>query len=340
MAGASLARQHRCWPGVFLLLLLLLACRGGEEGNRPPEPATPGGVIISTVEPSPGGTASRPTEALPTATSAPTPTPTPPAPVAAVVNGQYLFLADYERQVSQLEQALVAQGLDPDTEEGQAQLAERRQQVLDSLIDYLLIEQGAASVGVTLSEAELEAQMEADIAAGGGEAAFEQWLQATGQTRDGYKESLRQAMLSQRVFEAVTAGVSDVAEQVHARHIVLGSEEAGRQVLARLREGADFAALAREQSLDLATKDNGGDLGWFPRGLVAPELENAAFALQPGGISDLILLGDGYHILQVVEREAARPLSPEMQMDLKLAVFERWLAERRDAATIERFVGE
>ncbi len=193
---------------------------------------------------------------------------------------------------------------------------------------------------MSLGDEEVEAQMAADIAAGGGEEAFDQWLQATGQTRDEYKESLRQAMLTQRVLEAITADIPDAVEQVHARHIVLGSQEESQQVLEMLRAGADFVVLARERSLDLATRDNGGDLGWFPRGLVAPELENVAFALQPGGIGGPILLGDGYHIIQVVERETARSLSPEAQMDLKLAVFERWLAEQRNAATIERMVKE
>ncbi len=331
-------KWRRCWLLLLLLALVLSGCQGAEETGQPVEPGQTVAVIVSTVEPSPPAPTARPTEVPPTAT--PTFTPTPPAPLAAVVNGQYIFLADYERQVAQLEQAMLAQGLDPGTEEGQAQLAEKRREVLESLIDYLLIEQGAASLGVTLGDEEVEAQMAADIAAGGGEEAFDRWLQATGQTRDEYKESLRQAMLTQRVLEAITANIPDAVEQVHARHIVLGSQEESQQVLEMLRAGADFVVLARERSLDLATRDNGGDLGWFPRGLVAPELENAAFALQPGGIGGPILLGDGYHIIQVVERETARSLSPEAQMDLKLAVFERWLAEQRNAATIERMVKE
>ncbi|MFN2227755.1 MAG: peptidylprolyl isomerase, partial [Anaerolineae bacterium] len=176
--------------------------------------------------------------------------------------------------------------------------------------------------------------------AGGGQAAFDEWLVATGQTRDDYKEMLGQSMLAQRAMEAVMADVPAEAEQVHARHIVVDSEEAGNEVLAALQGGADFVALAREYSVDLATRDNGGDLGWFPRGLVAPELETAAFRLQPGQISGLVKLGEGYHIVQVVEREEARPLSWETQMDLQRAAFEQWLEDLRAAARIERFVTE
>ena len=196
------------------------------------------------------------------------------------------------------------------------------------------------AMGISLDDEELESRVEADIAAGGGQDAFDEWLQATSQTREDYKEMLRQSLLAQRVLDAVTADVGSEAEQVHARHIMVGSEEEAQQVLTMLQEGADFVALARERSLDLATKDNGGDLGWFPRGLVAPELENAAFALQPGQVSGIVHLGEGYHVIQVVEREIASPLSPEVQLELQLATFEGWLAELRASAVIERFVAE
>lgn len=321
---------------VLVLAILLTACTTGSDGGRTAGSGEQPAIVVATVAPEQGQPTLAPTAAPPTVT----PTPTPPAPLAAQVNGQYVFLADYEQRVAQYEQALVQQGIDPNTGEGQADLAQARQDVLQGLIDAVLIEQGGAALGIALTEEELEAQIEADIAAGGGQAAFDEWLQAVGQDRDDYKEMLRQSMLSQRVMEAVTAEVGAEAEQVHARHIVVDSEESAREILAMLQQGADFAALAREYSLDQATKDNGGDLGWFPRKLVAPELENAAFALQPGQVSDAVRLGEEVHILQVVEREAARPLEPEVQLDLRLAIFEQWLAELWASSAIERFVGE
>jgi parvulin-like peptidyl-prolyl isomerase len=260
--------------------------------------------------------------------------------LAALVNGRYVFLADYEQRVAQYEQALIEQGVDLNTDEGHAYQAQARQDVLEGLIDGVLIEQGGAALGIELTDQELEEQVDADIAAGGGLEPFEEWLQSTGQTRDDYKEMLRQSLLAQRAMDVVSSDVGTEAEQVHVRLIMVDSEEAALQILSQLQQGGDFAALVREHSLDLATKENGGDLGWFPRGLVAPELEAAAFALQPGQVSDVIRLGEGYHIIQVVEREAARPLSPDVQLDLKLSIFEDWLAELRAAAEIERYVGE
>jgi parvulin-like peptidyl-prolyl isomerase len=334
-------RAARRWLLILPLLALALVGCGGEEDRRPSVATQSPGVVVGqetvsvvTVEPG---------QELPTAVFTevpPMPTATPPAPLAALVNGEYVFLADYERRVAQYEDALLVQGLDPASDEGQVRLAQVREDVLDSLIDYVLIEQGAPSLGVSLSDEELEAQVEADIAAGGGQAAFDEWLQATGQTREDYKEMLRQSLLSQRVLEVFAAQVPAEIEQVHARHIMADSEEAAQEILALLQEGNDFVALARERSTDLATRENGGDLGWFPRGLVAPELENAAFALQPGQFSGIVVLGEGFHIIQVVEREDARPLSPEMQLDLGLALFDQWLEEQREAAVIERFVSE
>jgi parvulin-like peptidyl-prolyl isomerase len=325
---------------VLALSLLLIACdSSGQERERQPtadagEPAASISTVAAEDEPT---VASTP---VPTPAPTITPTPTPPAPLAAQVSGQYIFLADFEERFSQYEQALFDQGLDPNTEDGQAMLAQAREDVLEGMIDSVLVEQGSAQLGLSLAAEEVERQLEADIAAGGGQEAFEEWLRATGQTRDDFQEMLRQSMLAQRVAEAVTGDVPSEAEQVHARLIMVDTEAKAEELLAQLQAGADFAALARDHSMDVATRENGGDVGWFPRGLVAPELEAAAFALQPGEISDVVYLGEGYHIIQVAERQAARPLSEEMQIDLKRARFEQWLAELRDMAQIERFVGQ
>ncbi len=323
-----------------ILVLVLAACASRAQPTRTSRPlaaeATPA-AQTTPADPTAAGSQEA-TAPPPTSDVPPTPTPTPPAPLAALVNGEYVFLADYERRVQQYEQALLDQGMDPNTAEGKELLAESRKDVLEGMVDSVLMEQGAATLGLAISDQELEDQLASDIKAGGGQAAFDEWLQATGQTRDDYKEMLRQSLLAQRVMEVVSAGVSSEAEQVHARHIVVETEEEAEGIVAALEEGADFADLAQQHSVDAATKDNGGDLGWFPRGLIAAELDSAAFALQPGEVSAPIRLGEGYHIVQVLEREAARPLSEEMQMDLQRAMFEQWLEELRAKAQIERYI--
>ena len=312
------------WLVAVLSLLLILAACGGGPSATGTAPAPPPPTAL-------------PPSAAPTAV--PTATP-PPVPLAAIVNGWQILLADYERRVAPYEQSLLAQGLDAGTAEGQARLAEIRQEMLDNLIDTVLVEQGALDLGVSVTDADLETQIAADIETGGGQAAFDEWLQATGLARGDYKQMLYEALLTQRVMDAVTAGLPQAVEQVHARQIVVAGKEVADQVLAELQLGADFAAVARDRSTDLATKDNGGDLGWFPRGLVPLELENLAFSLQPGEIGGPLQMADGYHFVQVMERDPGRELAQETQGQLRLALFDRWLEEQRARATIERLVEE
>jgi parvulin-like peptidyl-prolyl isomerase len=98
-------------------------------------------------------------------------------------------------------------------------------------------------------------------------------------------------------------------------------------------------SLARTYSQDTSTRDTGGDLGFFPMGiLTAPEVEAAAFALQPGQISDIIQSSMGYHIVQVVERVPDMEIDPENLRLLREKASRAWLEGLRAAANIQRFV--
>jgi parvulin-like peptidyl-prolyl isomerase len=278
--------------------------------------------------------------AVETVRSTPATAPTPEQPLAARVNGQPIVLADYEKQVAQFEAALSDQGLDLGSEEGQATLAQIRRQVLEAMINQLLTEQAAAREGVTTSDEEVEAHIQADIQAVGDEGKFDQWLADNNLTREDYRAILRAELVYGVIFERVTAAVPTSAEQVHVRYILLESEEEARNVLAQLQAGGDFAALAQEFSRDESTRESGGDRGWFPQGLelLPPEVEAAAFALEAGQTSEMVASQFGYYILQLLERDPDRPLSPEMQQSLKEQTFARWLEEQRASATIERFI--
>jgi peptidyl-prolyl cis-trans isomerase D len=109
----------------------------------------------------------------------------------------------------------------------------------------------------------------------------------------------------------------DRPEQVSARHILIQlpedadaeTEAAAREkmdaIVERIREGADFVDLALEVSEDPGSKDQGGDLGFFPRGRMVPPFEEAAFSLEIGAISEVIRTTHGLHLIRVEERQAA-----------------------------------
>lgn len=110
-----------------------------------------------------------------------------------------------------------------------------------------------------------------------------------------------------------------------------------QELVERLRAGEDFAKLAQEFSDDPGSKLNGGDLGWFGRGQMVSEFEQAAFSLKPGQISDPVKTVYGYHIIQVLERDPARPVEPFLLEQRRAEAYQKLLSEQRQAITIERY---
>jgi len=273
----------------------------------------------------------------PTPVETTTATPSPVEELAALVNGQAIGQEEYEKQVAQVEAFFAQEGLDPESEEGRERLAQARRQVLEQMIDQELIRQAAVEMGVSISEAELEASIQDIIEQSGGQEQFDQSLQGMGTTYDDFRQMLLDQLLSEAVYSAVTASISPVAEQVHARHVLLPTRERAEEVLARLQAGEDFSYLAREYSEDISSRESGGDVGFFPRGVMPPEVEEVAFSLEVGETSEIVETQFGFHIVQVLEREE-REIAVEVFENLRQQTFMQWLQDRREAATIERFV--
>jgi hypothetical protein len=93
--------------------------------------------------------------------------------------------------------------------------------------------------------------------------------------------------------------------------------EQAEQVLARVRAGEDFAALAEEFSDDPGSKVKGGDLDWTKRFTLVPEFEEVAYKLQPGQVSDIVKSDFGFHIIKMLERKPPGELTPDMRAPLK-----------------------
>lgn len=138
-----------------------------------------------------------------------------------------------------------------------------------------------------------------------------------------------------KVREQLESQVPQRAEQIHAAHILVATEDAANAVEERLKNGEDFAEVAKEVSTDTQTAQNGGDLGWFPRGVMVAPFEEAAFALQPGEVSAPVQSTFGWHVIKVLEHEQDRPLTLEMVQSLKVRAYNDWLQKQRDASKIE-----
>jgi peptidyl-prolyl cis-trans isomerase C len=104
-------------------------------------------------------------------------------------------------------------------------------------------------------------------------------------------------------------------DEVQARHILVTSEDAAKKLLERANAGEDFAQLAKENSGDAGSKEQGGMLGYFGRGQMVPQFEEAAFALKKGELSKPVQSQFGWHVIKVEDRRQKPPPSFEEVKD-------------------------
>jgi len=180
---------------------------------------------------------------------------------------------------------------------------------------------------------------------------------ATPYTHEGYQEALKNSLddlalydikendlraflkaqlITDKVLAEVSANVSPVEPQVWARHILVVDKAIADLVLTSLENGEDWNALAAQYSQDESNKDIGGDLGWFGRGEMVAEFEEAVFSLEIGEISNPVQTDFGWHIIQLLGKED-RPLSAQAFETKKNELFNTWVVEKRDAKSIEIF---
>jgi peptidyl-prolyl cis-trans isomerase C len=296
--------QQHGWPVALVLGVVLLFMVGCTSPASRPS-ATP-------LPPSPA--------ALPTSSPVPSPTP---LPAAARVNDEPVFKIDYEAELGRLQAA--------QTDLGQTvPAADQQKQALDELIDETLLAQAAVQNGYTADLQVLKTRVDALASQVGGMDALRAWQTKYGYTEDSFNRALQRSLAGAWQRDKILAALPDQVEQVHVLQILLQEKANADAVVSKLKAGAEFATLARKY--DPLT---GGDLGWFPRGaLFQPEVETAAFNLQPGGVSDVIQSKIGYHIIQLVER-ANRPLDSQMKLELQRKTLQDWLEKRRSESKIE-----
>lgn len=250
--------------------------------------------------------------------------------VVARINGDAISRTDLESALAQM-QARV----------GQPVPAEQRDRVLRSVLDQLiafrLLVQESATRNIAVPEADLDARLTEIRSQFQSDDAFQQALGQRKLTLDGLRTSVRHGMQVDRMLDAEAAGApvtpqqveefytshpSEFAqgERVRASHILIrvpqnadaGAREPARAkaagILKDVKGGQDFAALAREHSEDPGTAQAGGDLGYFERGQMVGAFEEAAFALAPAQMSDLVETQYGFHIIKVDDKQPARTI--------------------------------
>ncbi|MGH1480079.1 MAG: peptidylprolyl isomerase [Geminicoccales bacterium] len=145
----------------------------------------------------------------------------------------------------------------------------------------------------------------------------------------------------QTQYEALKAGEGFSYEEVHARHILLASEEDAKAVITDLEGGADFAELAKEKSTG-PSGPQGGDLGYFKQGQMVPEFGDAAFTMEIGSTSaEPVKTQFGFHVIKVEDKRKVEPTfeetEPQIRQEVARTVVTELVAELREGAEIERF---
>ena len=287
------------------------------------------------------------------------------------------FLASLNAQLQQLdptaeEQQFFRSYLQQQVEQVRNSLTTLPTAALDELIEDELIRQESAANNVVIAEAEIQLELErqfgydrnpplpaptaitatalititpeptvAPMTEEEFTTAYSEYMKEaqkqTGITEQELRGLIQASLLRQRLEEFMGEQVPTQEEQLHCRHILVETEETANAVVQRLQGGEDFVALASEYSTDETNKNEGGDLGWFGRGAMVEEFEEAAFALQPGEVSDVVQTTFGYHIIECLERDENRELDPPTLDQRKREGFSNWLLEQKNSDAIKRY---
>ena len=246
----------------------------------------------------------------------------------AVVNGSVITRADFDGEMSRVQQRLRRMGK-PFSD---SQLSEIKKQVLENLINRELLYQESQKQGITVDEAAINEQVRKLKERFSDEAKFKSALSKANLSEAALRLQFKRGMAIQQFIDkqfvqritvsgeesrAYYDGKPDLfkqPEQVHASHILIkvdpGADESRKaearkkleMIQEKLKKNEDFAALAKEFS-EGPSSVKGGDLGYFRRGQMVKPFEEAAFALKPGEVSDIVETTFGYHLIKVIDKK-------------------------------------
>jgi len=233
-----------------------------------------------------------------------------------------------------------------------------REKLLDMLIDEKLQMKKAEELGITITDAEVNDEIEKAKKYFDSEEKFNEYLKGQSMDLEYFKQSVNKELTINKLIEKLTEKVilSDEEVKVYydthqnefisvkASHILLDSKEEAEKMLQKVKGGENFAELAMQNSKDPSAKENSGDLGYFRYGDMVEPFETAAFALKPGEISEIVQTDFGFHIIKVEDskldkfEDVKEQLKGNLLNDKKSTEYEKLLEEMRKNANIEKFV--
>lgn len=211
------------------------------------------------------------------------------------------------------------------------------EETLQLLITDEIIRQEAEKEQIGVSTEEIEAEKAEYAEQYGSEEALEEALTSSGMTIEDMEIEIEKFLQLEKLIGAEIDITEEAMrtyfeenedtfaqeEEVEASHILLSDEEAAEEVIEKLEEGEDFAALAEEYSTDTSNASNGGELGSFASGAMVPEFEEAAFAMEIGETSDPVETEFGYHVIHVTGKtEAAEADFEGSEVEIQEILFE------------------
>ncbi len=240
-------------------------------------------------------------------------------PVVARINGQVLHRSDLELQLHSAPPQIQQQPLD-----------KIYPQLLNSMVNAQLLAQAARKAKI-----EQNPQVKQQIAAAETEIIANAYVASIARSQI-TEAKLRQAY-DQYAKEAPKT------EEVHARHILVKTEQEAKDIIEQLKKGADFATLAKEKTIDPSGKSNGGDLGYFTKQDMVPEFADAAFAMKPGDFSQKpVHTQFGWHVIKVEDKRPGKAgtyeqVAPEIAQQMTQQIVAAKLQELRSQGKIELF---
>lgn len=230
-------------------------------------------------------------------------------------------------------------------------------QSLDTLINEELINQEAAKQNITVSDADIEEELEMYRTQFGSDEKLNEALTQFGMTRDQLEEEIVQQLKLTKLLEPQVEVTDDqvkqifeqnqesfnTPEQVRASVILVATEEEAKDIVKELEGGADFAELAKNKSLDVMTKEQGGDTDFFARGEREEAVEEASFKLAKDEVSEPVKTTEGYQVIKVTDRKEAHTATlEEKQEEIRKALVAQqvsglsgtWLQDVRSGAEI------